>query len=517
MKLLKAMATVAGLTGLSRIAGFIRDVLTAIFLGAGPVADAFIVALKLPNVFRRITAEGAFSVSFLPLYTETMEKEGEERAAAFAGHSFAIMCAVLSVFTVILWLFMPAVIGFVAPGFDIDGSRFALAVEFGRITFPYLVLMSLTALMGGVINAHEKFAPFAAAPVFFNLSLIGALLLSTVWFETAGHALSWGVLAAGIIQFVFLAWCLRRTGYRIAPIKIVIDEKIKRLFKLMLPGVIGAGVMQINLLVDVVLASGLPQGSVSYLYYADRLNQLPLGIVGIAVGTALLPMMSKAFAAGKDKEAQELFGQAFLICLLLALPAATGLFVIGYPIIVTLFEHGAFDNKASIETAKVLAAYALGMPAYICAKVFASAYWAQQDTATPVKVSIVATLCNIMLSLWFIMALGWGVYGLAFATSISGWFQFMALKRGLKDVPAAQLGKSFFVNSVKILVACVVMAAALYAALLQMAGVYHSDEPVLLQISGLAGLVAGGAFVYGAVILLSGAVDRRKVWGYIKR
>lgn len=511
------MATVAGLTGLSRIAGFLRDVLTAVFLGAGPVADAFIVALKLPNMFRRITAEGAFTVSFLPLYTEAIEKEGEDKAAAFAGQSFAIMLLILSLFVGGLCYFMPAVIGFVAPGFEAEDSRFMMAVEFGRITFPYLVFISLTALMGAVLNAHERFAPFAAAPIFFNLCLILSLLASTVWFETAGHALSWGVFAAGIVQFCLLLIAVKSAGYRIAPIRIKLDDKVKRLFKLMLPGIVGAGVMQINLLVDIVLASGLEQGSISYLYYADRLNQLPLGIVGIAVGTALLPMMSRSFAANDHDEAQSLFNQAMLVCMMLAMPAATGLFVAGYPIIVTLFEHGAFDSHASIQTAKVLAAYAIGMPAYISAKVLSSAYWARQDTATPVKISMAVTLFNILLSLWLIMVQGWGVYGLAFATSLAGWVQFFALKKGLKDVEAASLYPSFPKNLMKIIAACAVMAVGLYFALMPLAEIFQKEVSVWLQFSMLMALVSGGLIVYSVMILLTGAVDRRKVWGYIKR
>ena len=518
MKLLKAMATVAGLTGVSRIAGFVRDVMTAVFLGAGPVADAFFVALKLPNLFRRITAEGAFNVAFVPLYTEAQEQEGEDSAASFAGHSFAIMFWGLLLFTVMVWWAMPLIIGVIAPGFEDDGERYTMAVSMARVTFPYLLLISLTALLGGVLNAHDRFAPFAAAPIFFNVSLIAALLLADTYFPTAGHAMSWGVFAAGILQFGLLALAVKKQGVRIGPIRPVFNDRIKRLFILMGPGVIGAGVMQINLFVDLILASTLKTGSIAYLYYADRLNQLPLGIVGIAIGTALLPMMSKALAAGNTKEARGLFNQSMLVCLLLAMPAATGLLVAGYPIIVTLFEHGAFTSDATVRTARVLAAYSLGMPAYICSKVFQSAYWSRQDTATPVKISIKATIFNIGFSLWLIMYMKWDVSGIAFATSLAGWYQFYALKRGLNKIDAAALEPGFMKKVFKIIAACAVMGGVLFGLISGLAPVFRGDDDSLvLRIAVMAGIIGCGVLVYGALVLLTGAVDRKRLWRYIKR
>lgn len=328
MKLAKAMATVAGLTGLSRIFGFIRDIMTAAILGAGPVADAFFVALKLPNFFRRVTAEGAFSVAFVPLYTESVEKEGQEEADAFASNVFMVMLSMLSVVVLLALAGMPWVISAIAPGFIDDPVRFDAAVQLSRITFPYLLLMSLTALLGGVLNALNRFAPFAFAPVLFNLCLISALLLSG-YFADAGQALSFGVLFAGVLQLIWLVVAARRSGVYLRFKRPVFDVKIKRVFKLMGPGVIGAGVMHINLFADMVIASFLSAGSISYLYYADRLNQLPLGVVGIAVGTALLPMLSKALAKGDMDEGRDLFNRALEMCLLLALPAAAALAFFG--------------------------------------------------------------------------------------------------------------------------------------------------------------------------------------------
>jgi len=370
------MATVAGLTGLSRVAGFVRDILTAAILGAGPVADAFFVALKLPNFFRRVTAEGAFSVSFVPVFSETLEQDGRDEAEAFSFNAFYIMLAGLGLASLVIVAAMPWVIHVVAPGFTDDPLRFDLAVELARITFPYLLLMSLTALLGGVLNALGRFGPFAFAPVLFNLALIISLLLSDLA-ETVGHALAYGVLAAGFAQFIWLSASAARAGVRFRLMRPRLTTRVRKVFSLMGPGVIGAGVMHINLFADLIIASFLPTGAISYLYYADRLNQLPLGVVGIAVGTALLPMLSRALAKNSQKEAQDLYNRALEMCLLLALPAAAALAVMPETLITVLFERGAFEASDTAATSGVLMAYALGLPAYIAVKVFSTAHWAR--------------------------------------------------------------------------------------------------------------------------------------------
>ncbi len=462
MNLLKAMATVAGLTGISRIAGFVRDILTASILGAGPVADAFFVALKLPNFFRRVTAEGAFSVSFVPLYAESLEKEGEEGAASFASNAFSGMVLLLSLFIVLIIALMPFVIYVLAPGFVGDDLRYDLTVLLSRITFPYLLLMSLTALMGGMLNAHDRFAPFAAAPILFNLSLICALLYLTPVMETPGHALAFGILGAGVLQFLLLYYNIRKHKIRLGFKRPVFDVKTKKLLKLMGPGVIGAGVMHINLFADLILASLLATGSISYLYYADRLNQLPLGVVGIAVGTALLPMLSKALSANDQKKGNDLFNRALEYCLLLALPAAVALAVIPEQIISTLFERGAFDAQDTAVTVMALRGYALGLPAYVVAKVLSTAYWARKDTTTPVKISVVATFSNIVLSLCLIWPLG--VAGIALSTGVVGWFQFFWLLKGLKKLDVnVSFDKRFKTIVPRIIVSTCIMGVALYS------------------------------------------------------
>lgn len=422
------MATVAGMTGLSRIGGFVRDVMTANILGAGPVADAFFVALKLPNFFRKVTAEGAFSVSFVPKYAEVLEQDGKERAELFASQTFSMMLLWLSVLTLLFLLIMPGVIYLIAPGFQDDPERYDLSVQMSRITFPYLLLMSLTALLGGVLNAHDRFAPFAFAPTLFNVALIVALL-SAGYFENAGFAMSWGVFIAGLLQFLFLWVSVKRAGLKITLTKPVMSENIKAVFRRMGPGLIGAGVLQINLFADLMIASFLQEGSISYLYYADRLNQLPLGIIGIAVGTALLPMLTREMSAGKTEEARSLFNRALEVCLLLGLPSACGLLLIPHLLVQVLFEHGAFSSGDTALTGYVLMGYAIGLPAYIGVKVLSSTFWAQGDTKTPVKIAIITTFSNIVLGLILIQFIG--VMGLTVATGVTGWLQYGLLKAKL--------------------------------------------------------------------------------------
>ena len=513
MKLLKAMATVAGLTGVSRILGFIRDILTAAILGAGPIADAFFVALKLPNFFRRVTAEGAFSVAFVPLYSENLTKEGQERASRFVSNAFSIMMLFLAPITILAIVAMPVIISVIAPGFQEDALRQELAIELSRITFPYLLLMSLTALLGGVLNAHDRFAPFASTPIFFNICLIIALLFFTPFSETAGHALSYGIAAAGVAQFLWMVYCLRRAKIEMYLRRPEYTPNIKKLFKLMGPGVVGAGVMHINLFADLIIASLLASGSISYLYYADRLNQLPLGMVGIAVGTALLPMLSKSIAAGDTKETQKLFNRALEVSLLLALPAAAALFVIPQTLIGALFERGAFDAGDTAIAAKVLMGYSIGLPAYVAAKVFSTGYWSQQDTMSPVKISIMTTVLNIALALSLIGFMG--VAGIATATGLVAWFQLSLLYRGLRKNDALQFDARFKSVIFKIIFSTFMMAGVLLAVDNYFQELPNGSE--LNRVLRLIGMVLIGLIVYGVSVITTGAIKIDELKRYLKR
>lgn len=512
MKLFKAMATVAVLTSFSRVAGFVRDILTAQYVGAGPVSDAFFVALKLPNFFRRVTAEGAFSVSFVPLYSEALEKEGKEEAQKFASDAFMIMFYALSVFTIFAQFFMPHIIYVIAPGFGVGEYRYDLAVELCRITFPYLVLMSLSALLGGALNTVDKFAPFAIAPTLFNICLIIALLFRNMA-ETPGHAMAWAITISGVLQLIWLMISARRNHIRIKFVWPEITPRIKKVLKLMGPGVIGAGVIQINLFADMIIGSFLAQGSISHLYYADRLNQLPLGMVGIAVGTALLPMLSRALSKDDLQEARNLFNRALELCFLLALPAAVALMVIPLPLVTALFERGEFTHHDSMVTAQVLAGYAFGLPSYIAIKVFSSAHWARQDTMTPVKISITVTIINIILSLILIQYMG--VAGIAIAMGIMGWVQFGMHMRALKNHPAVQFDERFLKMWKLIGLSAAAMAVVLLA-VNYVVGPWIMDGHGIKRLIGLLVLVGAGGASYAVAIFVTGVLKVSEIKAYLK-
>ncbi|MCA8933232.1 MAG: murein biosynthesis integral membrane protein MurJ [Rhodospirillaceae bacterium] len=506
MSLVRAMATVGGLTLVSRVAGFVRDILTAGILGAGPIADAFFVALKLPNLFRRLFAEGAFSVSFVPLYSAELETGGRRSADRFAENALAWMIAVLLPLTVVAMAAMPWIVPVIAPGFADDPERYGAAVTFARITFPYLVLMSLVALLGGVLNARDRFAPFASAPVLFNLTLIAALLVVAPLLDTAGHALSYAVTASGAVQLIWLAYWAQRAGVRLHLRLPRPSARFALLLRKMGPGALGAGAMQINLFFDTLLASLLPTGAISYLYYADRLYQLPLGVIGIAIGTALLPLMSRQIAAetagAGPQAALATQNRALEYGVLLALPAGFALMAVPGPILTVLFERGAFDAATTVQTAAALAAYALGIPAYILVKVLSTAFFARQDTATPVRIAIACTGLNIALS----FALIWVIahMGIALATAVSAWLNVALLVRAQMRQGTWRPDARLSHRVPRLVVAAIAMGLVVLGLAQILAPGFAGG--LVMQVASLVVLVAVGAAVYGGVAVLLGGV-----------
>jgi putative peptidoglycan lipid II flippase len=497
MSLIKAMATVGGLTAVSRVAGFIRDVMTAAFLGGGPVADAFVVALKLPNFFRNVTAEGAFSVSFVPIYTETLHKEGEQAAAKFAGQAFSVMALFLSLFTAVIVAFMPYVMFLIAPGFDHGTLRYDLAVNFSRVTFPYLLLISLCSLVGGMLNAHEKFGPFASTSVYFNLCQI--IVMLAVWWKLlpdAGAALAWSVTVSGVIQLVRLLWYLRKYNIPLTVAKPAITDRVRRLYNQMVPGILGAGIIHVNLFADIVIASLLPVGGIAALYYADRLFQLPLGVVGIAVGTALLPLLTKALAAENTTEARDLFNRALEYCLFFTVPAATALMVARLEIITVLFVHGQYTMANAHRTAPALAFLAFGLPAYVAVKIFSSSYWARHDTKTPVKISASMAVVNIAVAL--VMTRFIDAAGISFATGLAGWVQCFLLWKGLKGQEAMQFDARLRRTAPRIFLASALMGAAVIVVTHVLHDWFFGREA--LRLAATLVMVGAGSAVYFAAV-----------------
>ncbi len=507
MAFVRTITIIGGYTMASRILGFTRDILLAAIVGAGPVADAFFVAFKLPNFFRRLFAEGAFNAAFVPMFSGLLTTDGREAARQFAEQALAVLVAALAVLLILFELTMPwAMYGF-APGFAKDADKFALAVELTRITFPYLLFISMVSLMGAVLNSLDRFAAAAASPILLNVFLIGALIGLAPVMATPGHALAWGVATAGLAQFGLLAYALRGAGMSLVPARPRLTPRVRRLLRLMGPGVVGAGVVQINLLVDVVIASLLPSGSISYLYYADRINQLPLGVVGIAVGTALLPVLSRQIKSGDDAGARDSQNRALEFALLLTVPAAMAMMVMAWPIILVLFGRGAFGAAEVTATAWALGAYATGLPAYVLIKVLAPGFFAHEDTVSPVKIAILCVVVNVVLNLALMGPLAHA--GIALATALSAWLNAGLLAWGLHRRGWFALDSRLRRRLPRIALSAAAMALALAAAAAALAAPLGGGE--LARIGALAALVAGGLVLYGAAAHLSGATDLKEI------
>jgi putative peptidoglycan lipid II flippase len=365
MRLVLAVATVGGFTGLSRVFGLAREMLMSHFIGASVIADAFIVAFKFPNFFRRFFAEGAFNAAFVPEFAGVLSKNGKDEAYNLANQVFSWLTLVLCIFVGLVVLFTPSIIHIIAPGFCDTPERLYYAIEFTRITFPYILCISLAALLAGILNSLDRFAAAAATPILLNIFMIIALLMLT---ENPGFALSLGVIIAGVVQLLWLYFVAARHGFCLKLQMPRLNDSVRKILKLMVPGAIGAGVMQINIFIDMMLASTLPTGSLAYLYYADRLNQLPLSIFGVAIGTVLLPNLSKAIRNNEQKKAFILQEKSMLLGLRLSIPAAVGLIILSFPLISLIYGHGSFTEHDVNVTAPALAAFALGLPAYVLSK-----------------------------------------------------------------------------------------------------------------------------------------------------
>ncbi len=513
MTLLRSVATVGSYTLLSRVMGFVRDILTAALLGAGPVTDAFFVAQRLPNLFRSLFAEGAFSAAFVPLFAGTMAEQGKDAARAFAEDALAVLLVALLLFVLVGEIFMPAVMRVIAPGFAGDPAKFALAVALARITFPYLLFIALVALQGGVLNSVDRFAAAAATPTLLNLFLIAALLMMRRFGWHDGRALAWAVTAAGLAQFLWLMLSCARAGLALRLPWPRLTPQVRRTLAIMGPGAIGAGVTQVNLLISTALASFLPGGSVSYLYYADRLNQLPLGVVGIAVSTAILPPLSRQLRLGDQAGAAATQNRGLELALLLTLPAAVALAVLAEPIFAVLFQRGAFTPADTAATAAALAAYAVGLPAFVLVKVLAPAFFARHDTKTPVKVAVMAVAVNLGLTLILMQFLAH--VGIALATTCAGWLNALTLLALLIRRGHFRLDRRARRNLPRVAMAALGMGVVLL--LLRHACAPAFAGPALLRAMALAGLIGAGLTSFAALALALGIAQWRDLIGRLRR
>ena len=511
--MLRGVLTVGGWTMASRVLGFLRDMLIAALAGTGPVADAFFVALRLPNLFRRLFGEGAFNAAFVPEFSGILATEGRDQARRFAQEAIAVLAFWLALLTVAGEVFMPQLMRVLAPGFADEPGKFALTVELARITFPYLFLICLTALLSGVLNGLDRFAAAAAAPMVFNAVSIAAMVSLTPHVPTVGHSLAWGVTVSGVLQLALLAYAVRRAGMALRVPRPRMTPRMRVLLRRMAPGLVGAGVTQLNLAVDVVIVSLLPPGSASLLYYADRVNQLPLGVIGTAVGTALLPALSRQARSGEAEAARASLNRGLEFALALTLPAALALAVSGEPIMRVLFGRGAFDERAAALGAQCLAAYALGLAAVVRLKVLVRAFFAHGDTGTPVKVGLGAIGLNLALNLAFMAPLQH--VGPALATSLSAMANAVALAAILRRRGQFSLDARLRHRLPRMAAAAAVMALTLWAC---ERTVFEAAEAVRgLRWVGLAALVTLGLGAYALAAQVLGAFDARELLRRLRR
>jgi putative peptidoglycan lipid II flippase len=523
MSLLKNVGTIGGLTAISRVFGFVRDMLLARILGAGLAADAFQLAFTLPNTFRRLFAEGAFSVAFVPMYSRALHggdspEAGEEAAAKFAGDVLSVFIWVLLAFSAVAMIAMPAIVWALASEYQSVPGKFELSVTLSRITFPYLALVSLVAMLSGLLNARSRFGPGAMAPVFLNIVLISGILTGAMLRGDSGddtvvaRALAVSVSVAGLVQLLYLIWATRRAGVRLKVTVPRFTPEVRRLGRLILPATFGAGIYQISQFVDTFFATSLPQGSLTLLKLADRLNQMPLGIVGIALGTAILPMLSRHIHSGDARQAQRLQAQAFEIALLLTLPAAAALAVCAPAFVAAFFVGGKFTLADGAIMAQIVVALVAGLPAYVVVKILNPGFFAREDTRTPVWTALIALAFNIAVNI--VVVRRFGIVGLAGATAASATLNCLLLyamlhRRGWFRFTWALAGKV-----ARQLVATAAMAAALWYVLPLMADRYAAG--VFERVWSLAALVALGGGVFFAVAFAVGAVDKQLL-GQLRR
>lgn len=425
MNLIRSITTVGGYTIGSRLLGFVREILTASLLGAGGAADALVVAIKLPSFFRRLFAEGAFNASFVPLFAGILATNGKEEARTFAEQILTLWVGALFLLILCIEFFLPTLLPLLVPGFKDTPDRLYYAIEFSRITFPFIFFISLTALYSGMLNSIDKFAVVASAPMVGNMAILTIVMIFFNKFSSSGYAFSCGILACGILQWLWVWIPSLKEGMGLRFVRPHFDDNVKRFFKVLAPAAFGSGVVQINLFIGAFIASWLPTGAISYLNYADRLNQLPLSVIGVAVSTALLPILSRQIRSGSWENAHKTQSQALEFSMFLTLPAALALIFLAEPFVMVVFERGAFSAQDTWATALTLQALAVGLPAYVLIKVFSSSFFARQDTLTPVYTACAGIVVDIVLSI--VLMNSFHQVGIGFATAVAGWVNALML------------------------------------------------------------------------------------------
>ena len=522
-RLIRGFLTVGAWTLLSRVLGFARDILIARFLGTGAAAEAFFVAFSLPNMFRRFFAEGAFNMAFVPLYAKKLEADRDE-ADAFARDAVAAMVLILTAFSVLGILLMPALVLAMASGFAAD-ERFALAVAYGRVAFPYILLISLAALVSGVLNSAGRYLAAAAAPALLNVVFLLAMGLAALFPEAVsawlaapegpravGWLLTLSVPLGGLAQLGLVAWAARRAGHRLWPRRRPrLTPDLRRLLAIAAPAALAGGVLQVNLLIGRQVAS-YTDGAVAWLNYADRLYQLPLGVVAIAIGVVLLPELSRRVRAADTVGQRESYSRAFEFALLLTVPATVAFLVVPLPLVSVLFERGQFDVDDTAATALALMIYALGLPAFVLQKVLQPVYFAREDTRTPLRFALVSLVVNAAVAIGLSPVIGWTAAALG--TTLAAWAMVGLLWRGARAMgEAARLDARARGRAWRIALASAAMGVVLWAAWLALGPALAGPG----RAAALAALVAVGMAAYAGFALLFGAASGAELRGALRR
>ncbi|QBY43154.1 murein biosynthesis integral membrane protein MurJ [Arsenophonus nasoniae] len=500
MNLLKSLAAISSMTMFSRILGFIRDAIIARFFGAGMATDAFFVAFRLPNLLRRIFAEGAFSQAFVPILAEYKNQQGDEATRTFIAYVSGLLTLILAIVILAGILAAPWIIYITAPGFTDTPDKFDLTVRLLRITFPYILLISLVSLGGAILNTWNRFSVPAFAPTLLNISMIMSVLLLAPYCEPPIIALAWGVFAGGILQLLYQLPYLKKIGMLVLPRISLRNSGVWRVMKLMGPAIIGVSVSQISLIINTIFASFLQSGSVSWMYYADRLMELPTGVLGVALGTILLPSLAKSFSTGDHQEYQRLMDWGLRLCFLLALPCAIALAILAQPLTVSLFQYGNFTGYDAVMTQRALIAYCVGLMGLIIVKVLAPGFYSRQDIKTPVKIAIITLILTQLMNLAFIGPLKHA--GLALSIGLAACFNalmlYWQLRRQAIFIPLAGWGKFL----VKLVAALMVMVAVLLLVLNFMPAWEQGN--MLMRIMRLLLVVFAGAISYFAALFVFG-------------
>jgi len=452
MNLIKSTGTFSFFTIISRLLGYVRDILIAMFLGAGPLADAFFVAFRIPNTFRRLFSEGTFNAAFVPSYSSLMNNK--KKSEKFANNIFTLLLIGLFFLVLVIEIMMPIFVFLIAPGFKGDYQKMELAITLTRITFPFLMFISLASFFSAILNSHNKFAIASAAPIILNILLIGVLLFGKILNDQLVYYLSYAVTISGILQFIFLYFYVKKYFSPKINLSFKIDNKIKFFFRKLLPSIFSSGVTQINILVGTIIAS-FQASAVSYLYYADRIYQINLAIAGIAIGTVILPQLSKHVQSKKKEKIDLIQNKALELSLFLSIPAAIALLVASEEIISSLFGYGSFDEVSIENSAKALFYFAMGLPAFALIKIFSTFFFARHNTKIPFYISLISVLLNVVISVAFFKEVGFII--IPIATTISSWFNSILLFIFLKKIRLFTFNLNFIRGFIKILFASILM------------------------------------------------------------